>query len=123
MNNFFSVNNMTLPPEGPRVIPVNVDFAAQTEVEIDLSTLTDSNYISYVSGAWFDNSANAHDVTCVVGGSNQRILIPASVQLMLPVFAVNPPLFEFSQGANGDLLRVFFVNFPVFPYCSPVFPT
>ncbi len=121
MFSFFTTSNMTLPPEGPRVIPVNIDMLAQQEYDIDVTEMTQNGYISYISGAFFDNADNAQDVTVSVSGSNQRIIIPASRQMIMPLFAVNPPKFNFSQAAPGDLLRVFFVNFPVFAWNSPTF--
>lgn len=116
--NFFSVNNMSLPPEGPRCIPFNLDMAAATEQVADLTTAAQSNYISYISGVWADNLDNAQDVIMLVSGTNQRIEIPASSQVFVPILSTNPPIFTFTQNAVGGTLRVFFVNFPVLPFIN-----
>jgi hypothetical protein len=120
--NFFSTNNMTLPPEGPRVIPFNLDMAVSQSHEIDLTELTQSGYISYISGAWIDNADNGEDVTILVNATGQRVIVPANTQMSIPLFSLNPPKFVIEQGAAGDLCRVFFVNFPVFPWNGPVIP-
>lgn len=111
----FQVFNMTLPPEGPVIVPQNIDMAIQQSYEIDITQLVNDKVISYISGAWIDNSANAHAVTLVCGTTQQSIIIPASSQGWYPLMAVNPPLFTVSQSAAGDLVKILFANFPMFP--------
>jgi hypothetical protein len=108
--------NMTLPVEGPQAIPVNLDLSVDINQEIDVTQLTGNGQISFVSGMWADNLDNAHDVTMICNGSNQRILIPASSQGWYVLLATNPPVFNVSQAATGAELRLIFVNFPVFPF-------
>lgn len=115
-NNFFSTNNMTLPPEGPRVVPFNLDMAVLTEYDVDLTELVNGGFISFISGAWIDNSANSHDVFIQANGTYQNIIFPANKQGWIPIHSVNPPKFKVSQSALGDLIQIQFVNFPVFPY-------
>lgn len=109
----FQVFNMTLPPEGPVSIPQYLDFSAVTAIDVDLSQLIDDGTVSFISGIYFDNSANAHDVTIKCRGTNQEIIIPASAQGWYPVEVVNPPLFTFTQSAVGALLKILFFNFPI----------
>lgn len=115
-NSWISNNNMTLPPEGPRTVPVNIDFSVLTEQSIDFTQSINNGWISYISGVYFDNSANANDVTLKMDGSNQSIIIPASKQGWFPILATNPPVFTVSQASTGDVCKLQFLNFPVFPY-------
>lgn len=108
--------NMTLPSEGPVGVPFNVDMGVQLSALIDLTQSVETKAISFVSGAWIDNSANAHDITIVVNGTKQTIIFPASKQGWLPLMATNPPQFTLTQAALGDWVRFIFVNYPVFPY-------
>lgn len=116
--NFFSTNNMSLPPEGPRVVPFNLDMGAATEQVADLTNQVQSNYVSFISGLWADNLDNAQDVIMLVSGTNQRVEIPANSQIFVPILSTNPPIFNFTQNALGGMLRVFFVNFPVLPFIN-----
>jgi hypothetical protein len=115
-NNFFSTNNMTLPQEGPRVVPFNIDMAVNTSWDVDLTELVNGGFISFISGAWIDNSANNHDITIQANGTYQEIIWPAGKQGWSPIHSVNPPKFTVSQSSPGDLVKIQFVNFPVFPY-------
>jgi len=115
-NNFFSTSNMTLPKEGPRVVPFNIDMAINTSWDIDLTELVNGGFISFISGLWIDNSANNHDITIQANGTYQEIIWPAGKQGWAPIHSVNPPKFTVSQNNAGDLVKLQFVNYPVFPY-------
>ena len=111
----FPVFNMTLPAEGPQTVPVNVDMQTNIEQEIDLTALVDNGVISFVAGAWIDNSDNGEAVTLICNATNQRVIIPANSQGWYPLLSTNPPKFSISQAAVGDIVKLIFVNFPVWP--------
>lgn len=110
------VFNMTLPPEGPITVPFNVDMAAVTEFEIDMTAIIDAQVVSFISGAWIDNSANNQILTLNCNGTGQVINIPANKQAFMPLLLPNPPVVVVSQPAFGGLVKLIFTNFPVFPY-------
>ncbi len=107
---------MTLPPEGPRTVPVNVDMQTNVEHEIDISQMQGDGTISYISGAWIDNVGNDQVVTLTCDGTKQRTIIPANSQGWYSLMATNPPKFTATQEASGLFVRFIFVNFPVWPF-------
>lgn len=111
------VFNMTLPPGGPKVIPLYVDMTTATSVEMDLSPFVQNGNIDFVSGAWIDNSASAEDLTVRVDGTKQAPIIPAGSQAYMPLLAPNMPKFTFSAAvAPGVILPVIFYNVPLLPF-------
>lgn len=112
------VFNMTLPPEGPGVIPIVVDFDGITETEIDLSQLTDSGTISYVSGVQVDTlEGTAGAVRLECNATGQRIEAAFGGITIMPLFQPNPPkiIARAVDGYTG-IVRLHFTNFPVWPH-------
>lgn len=116
MSGKIPVFNMTLPAEGPITLPQNVDLQTDTEKELDLTQAINDKHISFIAGAWIDNSENAQDVTIQCSGTNQRIKFPASSQGWVAMHVTNPPKFNISQAAPDGIVHILFTNFPVFPY-------
>ncbi len=110
------VFNMTLPSEGPCTVPFNVDMGAVTEFEIDLTQAINDKVISFISGAWIDNSLNGQVLSISCGGTGQVIKWPANKQGFMQLLLTNPPKVTLSQAAIGDEVKLIFVNFPVFPF-------
>lgn len=110
------VFNMTLPAEGPIAVPQSADHQIATETELDLTQAINDKIISFISGAWVDNSANAQALTITCSGTNQTIIFPASKQGWVPLMVTNPPVFNLSQSLPGGIVNLIFVNYPVFPY-------
>lgn len=114
--NKIGIFNMTLPGEGPAALPQVADMTNQTTADIDLTQAVETALISFISGAWIDNSANAQALTISVDGTGQTIIWPASKQGFIQLLAPNPPKFTLKQAAFGGPVKFLFVNFPVFPY-------
>jgi len=114
--NIQNVFCMTLSGKGPLVVPQIADFQTATEVEIDLSALVQNGNIDFISGAWIDNSQSAEDLTIVVSGTNQRVIIGAGQQGYMPLLAPNNPKFTLSYAVSpAILLPIFFYNIPLLP--------
>jgi len=105
---------MTLPATGSKAIPYNLDFTVDTEIDIDLSELTQNGFVEFVSGAWIDNSASATSFTITCDKTNQRIIIAAGKQAYIPLIISNPPKFV-AQSAGGVVVPLIFYNVPQFP--------
>jgi hypothetical protein len=114
--NSIPIFNMTLPAEGPVSVPMNFDMALLTSYDIDLTQAINDKVISFISGAWVDNSDNAQALTITCDGTNQAIIFPASKQGWIPLYITNPPKLRIEQAAVGGFVKFLFVNFPVFPY-------
>lgn len=114
-NNQIGVFNMTLPSEGPMTIPLNFDMGAATDYEIDLTQIVETGVVSFITGAWIDNSLNGQILNIKCAGNGQEIKFPANKQGFMQLMLTNPPKLTLSQAAIGDNVKLIFVNFPVFP--------
>lgn len=115
-NSKIEVFNMSLPSEGPRVVPYNVDFTTEIQAELDLTQLINDGWVSFISGAWIDNLDNTQDVTLICDATYQRVIIPAGTQGWYSLLSANPPRYRISQSAASTYVRILFVNFPVWPF-------
>lgn len=114
--NRFGTFNAVLPKEGPQVYPCNLDFRTAGEQTLDFSQEIIAEHVSYISGFYVDNSANANDLVISVATTNQSIRIPAGKQAYMPVLAPSTAEFTFTTDAAADLtVPVFACNFPVWP--------
>lgn len=112
------VFNMTLPPEGPGVVPITLDINGANGVQdIDLTQMVNDGVISYISGVQidtldFDTDGEFRLESPAIG---QRVQIGAGAIAMFPLFSGNPPKFRTAaiDGFTG-IVRLHFVNFPVF---------
>lgn len=118
--NMIETFNMTLPPEGPGAIPITVTFTeADEEQEIDLTQIVNDGIVSYISGVLIDNldmNGGIFDIENAVTG--QRIRINEGKTGTRPLLCPNPPKFIVRRTggiANTAIVRLQFVNFPVFP--------
>lgn len=93
--NAYSVYNSVMPKEGPRAIPLQLDFAQSAQYKIDLSLATMEAKISVIQSIWIDNT-QCSDITTVVvnpsGAVTQTIRAPAYSQGWYPVVASNRPV-------------------------------
>jgi len=106
---------------GAVVYPNAVDFRVNTEVDIDLSQLTETGQVGFISGVYCDNSQGAQGITLQVIGSNQTVIFPAYSFGYLPIFVPNPPKFRVSTPvALGGFVNLFFHNTPIPPFIHTV---
>lgn len=104
--------NAMVPAEGPKVVPVIAQLQANQAVTIDLSQLQQQGKISFIQGLMVDNSLNAQPVTVTSQAFNQKILVPAGAQAVLPIFVINPPVF-IAASTGGVNVPLFFFNIPL----------
>jgi hypothetical protein len=107
-------NNLT-PSEGPRVIPVTLNFALAASLGVNLSYQQQQQQISVIQSAYIDNSLNAAPFTIVIGNNLQSITIPAGNQAYVNFDCPNPPQFTCSC-SGGNAVKVLFQNFETQPY-------
>lgn len=109
----FGVYNAMVPKEGPKIIPVSAQLLApNTSVLLDFSSLQQQGKISFIQGVMVDNSGNASPLTIQSQTMNQKIVIPAGAQAILPLFVTNPPVFLVSS-VGGVQVPLFFFNIPL----------
>ncbi len=102
-----------MPAEGPKAIPINLDFTATTEYDLDYSLQQAQSRFSCVQTIWVDNFGNSAILQIQIPSSQQTLQIPAGVQGYFTVIASNPIRMIFSStGATRQ--QVTLLNFPVF---------
>ena len=112
----FGTFNAVLPKEGPLCYPQSLDFRTVGEATVDLQSEIIAGHISYVSGFYADNSANANPLTIVVSTTGQRIIIPAGKQAYMPTLSTTSAVYTLTTNAAANLVIPFFaLNFPVWP--------
>jgi hypothetical protein len=101
-----------MPGEGPKCVPIALDFTAITELRLDYQNMQARNFLSMVQTLWVDNYASAVVMSITIPGSAQILKIPAGVQGYFPVLCPNPVKMIF-ESTGGVVLQVSLLNFPV----------
>lgn len=112
--NFQDAPNNTVPQEGPKGIPILLDFTgAVTEYDLDMTIPQQQNRISMVQTVYIDASASTAGMTIVVQGTNQRVTVKGKTQGYYPVAVPNEPKFQFLGTANDALIPIILFNVPI----------
>lgn len=111
---FFQVNNQELPTgEGPRAIPLLLDFTSNNQYNIDLSQLEQQVKFSMLQTVWIDASGTDQPVTVKVRGTNQTVQIKGRTQGFYPVLVPNPSFLEVSCADGALRLPLTLINVPI----------
>lgn len=103
-----------MPSEGPKCIPINLDFSVVDTYALDYSNMGQRGFMAMLQTVWVDNSLNGLPVSIIIPASNQTIKVPAGVQDYFAVMCPNPiKISFFSSGAV--VVPVLLINFPVVP--------
>lgn len=108
-----STHNNKFPAEGPKALPIAIEFPVAGTASIDLLEQTNMGRISQIQGAWIDNVEGPNLILeCDVTG--QVIHIPTGMQGYLQLLSANPPTFRLtSDDATVKDVEIQFLNFPV----------
>jgi hypothetical protein len=106
------VNNQIVPNEGPKAVPLFLNFAAATDFTLDMTEFQERKFLEMVQTIYVDCSLSASDLTVTFGKSNQKIVAKAGTQGYYPVLVPNFTSIDFSS-AGGVLIPVFLVNVPI----------
>lgn len=109
---FQPVHNAMVPKEGPKAIPLKLDFTSAQAILVDLTQQQQSARISFLQGAFVDNSANLAPVTISTGNSQQDLTIPPQSQAYIPLLLPNPPTFIVST-TGGVFVPIIVLNIPM----------
>lgn len=107
-----AVLNALVPPEGPKVVAVPIDFSVFATAEIDFTIAMAQAKITAVQSLVLDNSGNASSVNIQVEGTLQSITAPARSQGVYAVISANRPKFTVSS-AGGVPVTLLFLNVPL----------
>lgn len=103
--------NALVPDEGPKGIPILLDFSTATELDIDYQNMQQRGFVSEIQGVWIDTKDAGGAFEIQVSVSGQRVTVPVSRQGYIGLMVPNPPRFKFTC-ASGQV-RIILVNFPV----------
>lgn len=108
-----STHNNKFPAEGPKALPISIEFPTAGTATIDLLEQTNMGRISQIQGAWIDNVDGPNLILeCDVTG--QTIHIATGMQGYLQLLSANPPTFRLtSDDATVKDVEIHFLNFPV----------
>lgn len=105
---------MGMPEEGPKLIPLVLDFTQNDTYTLDLSNLMQRGFISMIQTIYADNTDNGGELVILVNTSQQRIIVPAGAEAYLPILVPNPARMSFtSPGAPSITVQL--LNFPIAP--------
>ena len=105
--------NQMIPDEGPKAIPINLDFSGSPTFQLDLKPLQDQKRIAIVQCLWIDNAGNSTQLVVTINGSNQQIVVKANTQGYYPVLVPNPARFGFQSTQGQNFTNVFLLNMPI----------
>lgn len=106
--------NALIPPEGPKTVPVTLDFVSNPSIDLDFSNMMQLGYISLIQGVYIDNSQGAAAVNCITIMSDQIISCPAGYQGYFPLLCPsNQAKFTLISTGNGAVIPAFFYNMPL----------
>ena len=120
---FYDPNNnpLNIPCEGPKVVPVTVNFSLDTEFQIDLSQLFQSGQLSAMQYCIVDltafTAANT-GLSLQQSGSNQLVqvtnaaggIVGAGGTVGLPLSVSSPAKFQLIS-TSGSTANIFFYNY------------
>ena len=114
-SSFLSVNGQMVPPEGPRAIPLILDFSLTGEYDLNLQNIQQRNFITMIQAAWIDNADNKNSLTLTFPNTQQRMIFPAGFQGYVSLLCPNPSQMTFvsTQVDSGPVVRVELLNYPV----------
>lgn len=107
------LNNQNEPNEGPRCIPLLLDFSSVDTFVADLQQFMDATRISMVQTVFVDLSGTDAAMTITIRGTNQKIQVKPRTQGYYNVLAPNPLqlVFQMTNGVAG--IPVFLINVPI----------
>lgn len=104
--------NGLVPKDGPRVIPITVDFTTQQTWMLDLTQQTALKIVGYIQCVFVDNSQNGETISIQTQTVRQTVVIPPYSQAFVPLLLVDGPVVNLSS-AGGIPIMLHFLNVPM----------
>lgn len=109
---FYSVQNLAVPCEGPRAIPLILDFSLNPSYSLGLQNTQALQLVSQIQAIFVDNSASNSAIVILCPISGQKVSIGGGKQAYVNLLCPNPAQLIFSSG-GGVAVQVELLNFPV----------
>ena len=107
-----TILNAVVPPEGPKSLPVTLDFTTTNTVLVDLTLTTAQGLISTVQSLFVDNSGNAGELSVSSSATQQTLKVPAGAAGWFTIVATNRPKITFTTPV-GPVVSTILLNVPV----------
>ncbi len=108
------VKNHLLPDEGPKAIPLFLDFSGAVSGDaylLDAELIQDRGFISMIQTMYIDLSdPNMSDLVVSMGSGGQEIHAKAGTQGFYNVLVTNPPKLTFRGQSNTGIAKVQLIN-------------
>lgn len=105
------VSDRLLPQEGPKGIPLILDFGANASYSVDLTNILATAYISMLQTLFIDLSDPAlSNVSVDTGVSVQTITAKAQTQGYYNALIPNPPKLTFRSTGGAGVARIILIN-------------
>lgn len=101
-----------MPEEGPKCIPIALDFASFDTYILDYSNMQQRAFFGLLQTLWVDNFGNGAVITITVPATQQRLVIPAGVQGYFTIVCPNPIKISINS-TGGTVQQIILLNFPV----------
>lgn len=104
--------NGKVPNDGPRTIPVPVDFATASVWSLDLSLQTKLKIVGFLQTVFVDNKDSDEPLYIRTDTVRQVICIPGRSQAYVPLLMTDSPSLEL-ESASGLRMLLHFMNTPM----------
>lgn len=108
----YSTSNLLLPAEGPRAIPLLLDFSVSPSFSLNLQNSEALKRLTMIQGVYIDNALGTANVKVYCPITGQVIVVAPGHQAFKTLFCPNPAAIMFSSD-SGIVLKFQLTNFPV----------
>lgn len=114
LGNTMQVFNALIPQEGPKTLPLSLDFSAADQYVLDYYYRQSLAALSMVQTLYIDMKDTDNPLTVTIPGSGQVIRVKGRTQGYYPVMQPNPIRMIFDCPGGPANLAVHLINVPVF---------
>jgi hypothetical protein len=98
--------------KGPIAGYGQVDFTTGiTPQVLDATYAEQKGYISAIAGMFIDNADNNFPISITMSGTQQRLIVPALSQALLPLISKSPEQITFDSPGASVIVKFQFLNF------------
>lgn len=115
----FPVLNGSLPCEGTKAYPFNLDFTAVNAYKIDLTQQQIQKQFTTLQTVWIDNADNTAEFELICTTTGQRIIAPPQSQGFYAMLQPSPPVFSV-QTSGALVMEIILLNFYIPPQVTDV---
>lgn len=107
------IRNQVVPSEGPKAVPVLLDFSNTDTWDVDVSQLQQLGFLSMVQSLYVDMALSDNPMVCSVNGIGQKLVFKPGTQGYYTILCPNPVKLEFKSTQGGVQIQVFLINTPI----------